>query len=124
MYWHKPDYEGSPLVGTPVRPGLIPGPIQVLPSNAGSQSVYRVSLVPEVGLCARYAVNQHVSLSLGYSFLYLNRILCPGDLMDTHVNVTQLPGHGPVTGAAVPALQDLHTDYFMQGLNAGLEIRF
>lgn len=118
------DYQGSPLVGTPVQPNLVPGPIQILPSNAGSHSVYRLSLLPEVGLRARCALTEHLALSLGYSVLYLNRILCPGDLMDTHVNVTQLPGRGPVTGALVPALQNGHTDYFAQGLSVGLEMRF
>ncbi len=118
------NFEGTPLAGTPIQPGLIPGPIQVLPSNAGENSVYRVSLAPEIAITARYCPTRHVVLSLGYSLLYLNRILCPGDLMDTHVNPTQLPFQGPTTGALVPAVQDLHTDYFAQGLNAGLEFRF
>jgi hypothetical protein len=118
------DYEGSPLVGTPVLPNLVPGPLQILPSNAGSRSVYRLSLLPEVGVRARYALTEHLTVSLGYSVLYLNRILCPGDLMDTHVNITQLPGRGPVRGPLVPALQDVHTDYFAHGINAGLEVCF
>jgi hypothetical protein len=118
------DYGGSPLVGTPVQPNLVPGPLQILASNAGARSVYRLALVPEVGLRARYALTEHLTMSLGYSVLYLNRILCPGDLMDPHVNITQLPGRGPVTGALVPALQDVHTDYFLQGMNVGLEVRF
>jgi len=118
------NFTGIPLVGTPVQPGLIPGPIQVLPSNAGTQSTYRVSLVPEVAVKLRYDLSDHVILSLGYSLLYWNRILCPGDLMDYHVNTTQLPFSGPTTGALVPAVQPLHTDYFAQGINAGLEFRF
>jgi hypothetical protein len=117
-------FAGAPLAGTPVAAGLIPGPIQVLPSNSGEHSVYRVSLVPEIALRLRYCLTEQVTLSLGYSLLYWNRILCPGDLMDPQVNITQLPGHGPVSGPAVPAVQALHTDYFTQGLNAGLEFRF
>lgn len=117
-------FAGLPLNGAPVQPGLIPGPLQVLPSNAGEQSVYRVSLVPEVGTTLRFWVTNQVQLTLGYSLIYWNRILCPGDLMDSHVNPTQLPGRGPVTGPLAPLVQAVHTDYFTHGINAGLTIQF
>lgn len=118
------NFSGTPLAGNPVQPGLIPGPIQVLPSNAGQHSVYRLSLVPEIGTTMRFAVTDRTTLSLGYSLIYWNRILCPGDLMDPRVNPTQLPFRGPVTGPALPALGSIHTDYFTQGINAGFEVRF
>jgi hypothetical protein len=117
-------FDGTPLSGAPVQPGLIPGPIQVLPSNHLAQSTYRVTLAPEVGTKVRFAVSDAATVTLGYSLLYWNRILCPGDLMDTHVNVTQLPFRGPPTGAPVPAIQGVHTDYFLHGLSAGVEWRF
>jgi hypothetical protein len=44
--------------------------------------------------------------------------------MDTHVNVTQLPYHGPFTGALLPAVMLVHTDAFAQGLHAGVEFRY
>jgi hypothetical protein len=116
---------GAPLVGGRVLvPGLLPGPFLAEPSNVGRRASELVSLVPEVGLKARYRVSGHVSLSLGYTLLYWNRILCPGDQMDPHLNVTQLPGRGPVSGPAVPALPFNHTDTFAQGLSAGVELRF
>lgn len=118
------DFRGTPLVGTPIFPGVIPGPIQVLPSNAGTQSVYRISLVPEIGTNLKIAITDRAIVNLGYSLIYMNRILCPGDLMDPRVNPTQLPFRGPVQGPLLPALGTIHTDYFAHGINAGLEFRF
>lgn len=118
------DFGGSPLIGSPVAPGLVPGPVQVLPSNAGYHRTYRVSIVPEIGTTFRMPIGDRITVSLGYSLLYWNRILCPGDLMDPRVNTTQLPFRGPVTGPALPAVQPVQTDYFAQGINAGFEFRF
>ena len=118
------NFVGAPLVGNAVLPGLVPGPVQVLPSNSGYHSTYRVSLVPEIGTNMRLNITDRATVSLGYSLLYWNRILCPGDLMDPRVNATQLPFRGPVTGAALPAVNAVHTDYFAHGINAGFEFRF
>jgi hypothetical protein len=119
------DVQGSSLLGgSVVSPVLLPGPFLALSSNIGRQSADRITLVPEMALTLHYHVTDKVSLSLGYSALYWNKVLCPGDQMDGHVNVTELPFHGPVTGPGAPAPQFVHTDAFAQGLNAGLEFRF
>jgi len=116
---------GSPLIsGAPVEPGLLPGPFLAMPSNVGRATNDAITLVPEIGVKAHYNVRDWCVLSLGYSCLYWNKVLCPGDQMDTHLNVTQLPGHGPVVGPAAPAPMFVHTDAFAQGLNAGIEIRY
>jgi hypothetical protein len=117
--------EGSPLLAaTAVSPLLVPGPLLALPSNIGRETAWRVTLVPEIGLKTRVALADWCSVSLGYSLLYWNKVLCPGDQMDPHVNISQLPVHGPVTGARAPMPLFVHTDYFAQGLDLGLEIRF
>lgn len=118
------DFSGSPLIGPPVAPGLFPGPIIVLPTNASVHSTERVTLVPEIGTTLRYAIGPRTTLSLGYSLLYWNRILCPGDLMDPQVNPTYLPFRGPPSGPAVPTIQPKMTDYFAQGVNLGFEFKF
>jgi hypothetical protein len=116
---------GGPLLGgTALAPGLVPGPLLAQPSNVGRRASELATLVPEVGLKLRYRLTENVSLSLGYTLLYWNRILCPGDQMDPHLNVTQLPGRGPVTGPALPEPLFVHTDTFAQGLSAGIELRF
>jgi Putative beta barrel porin-7 (BBP7) len=117
--------QGSPLsVISAADPGLLPGPLIALPSNIGRETAERVTLVPEIDVKARLALNSWCSVTLGYSLFYWNKVLCPGDQMDTLVNITQLPGHGPVTGTLDPAPLFVHTDYFAQGLHVGVELRF
>ena len=119
------EVSGAPLLpGSASSPLLLPGPFLALPSNIGRQSADRITLVPEVAITVHYHVAEHVTVSLGYSGLYWNKVLCPGDQMDSHANITQLPFHGPFTGAKLPAPQFVHTDAFAQGLNLGLEIDF
>jgi len=119
------EVSGQPLsAGAPVSSQLLPGPVLVLPSNTGKQSADRITLVPEMAFTLHYALTQKVGLSLGYSCLYWNKVLCPGDQMDNHLNVTQLPLHGPLVGPGLPAPLFVHTDAFAQGLNVGLEVRY
>ncbi len=117
--------EGAPvLVSTVASPLLVPGPLIALPSNVGRETADRVTLVPEVGIRSRLALTPCWSVTLGYRLIYWNKVLCPGDQMDPLVNVTQLPFHGPFTGPAQPAPLFVHTDYFAQGLELGLQFRF
>lgn len=117
--------EGSPLAGgSVVSPLLIPGPLLALPSNVGRQSASRVTLVPEVALKTRVAVTSWCSVSFGYSLLYWNKVLCPGDQMSPLVNVTQLPFRGPARGTPDPRPPFVHTDYFAQGMNFGIQCRY
>lgn len=116
---------GSPLVsGSSVLPPLVPGPLLALPSNVGLLSSDRIAVVPECNVRLRWQVTDHIHLSLAYNVLYWNKILCPGDQMDPHVNTTQLPFNGPVTGTLAPAKQFVFTDAFAHGVEAGLGFSF
>jgi hypothetical protein len=117
--------EGSPLVSASVvSPLLVPGPLLALPSNVGHESAVRATLVPEIGIKSRLELASWCSVTLGYSLLYWNKVLCPGDQMSPLANITQLPFHGPVSGPPVPAPQFMHTDYFAQGMSLGVEFRY
>jgi hypothetical protein len=117
--------EGSPRsVATVASPLLVPGPLLALPSNIGEESATRVTLVPEVELKVQRALSSWCTVSLGYSLLYWNKVLCPGDQMSPLINVTQLPFRGPVSGSLDPKPLFMHTDYFAQGLMAGLQFRY
>jgi hypothetical protein len=116
---------GSPLLsGASVLPPLVPGPLLALPSNVGRSASDRIAVVPEFNLRLRWQVTEHVYLTLGYNALYWNRILCPGDQMDAHVNPTELPFRGPRVGPEAPTPQFKFTDTFAQGLEAGLGLSF
>jgi hypothetical protein len=116
---------GGPLLaGSSVLPPLVPGPVLALPSNLGRLSSDRIAVVPEVNFRIRWQVREHVQLTLGYNLLYWNKVLCPGDQMDPHANLTQLPFRGPVVGAPVPAHQFVFTDAFAHGLQVGVAFSY
>jgi hypothetical protein len=117
--------QGSPVLASTVEsPLLVPGPLIALPSNIGRETAERVTVVPDIGVKARFELTPSCSLTVGYMLLYWNKVLCPGDQMDDSVNITQLPFHGPATGPALPAPMFVHTDYFAQGLDVGIQFRF
>ncbi len=117
------DIAGSPLSsGSPLVPGLLPGPYLALSSNSGRQVTDRVAIVPEVALKLRYRITESLLLTLGYDLLYWNRVHCPGDQMDPVINTTQILGK--LSGQASPTDPGVNTDFFAQGLTAGLEWNF
>ena len=118
------DVAGNPLATAAIAPPLVPGPFLALPSNVGKQSSSRISVVPEVNATMAYQVTPHLRVTLGYNVLYWNKILCPGDEMDPHVNPTSLPFRGPLVGTPAPAPKFVFTDSFVQGLQAGLAFGF
>jgi|GEM_PF-2090140 len=119
------DIAGSALyAGQQVLPGSVPGPLLAFPSNIGRSETWALSFAQELSLKLRYRLSQNVQATLGYDLLYLNRIVCPGDQMPLLVNVTQIPQLGPVAGKVEPKPLLFHTDYFAQGLTAGLEFRY
>jgi hypothetical protein len=89
-----------------------------LDTNIGeySQSVFAVS--PEVALTAAYHLNHAVDLTVGYSFIYWNRVAQPSAQIDTALNTTQIAG--TLAGEARPAFEFQDSGYFVQGLNFGI----
>lgn len=119
--------EGSPAIsatGGSSGASLLPGPLFALPTNTGMQRDDRFTFIPEVSARLRLDVSDYVSVSVGYTFLYWNGIVSPGEQMDPHVNVTQLPGRGPFTGTNVPAPQFERSNFFARGFTAGIEFRY
>jgi hypothetical protein len=118
------EINGSPILERSGENFLVPGPLLALPSNVGKQSSSRFTIVPEASLTFRYRWTDRISTTLGYSALYWNKVLCPGDQMDDRVNTTQIPYRGPATGARLPSPLFVQTDFFAQGYNVGFEFEF
>ncbi len=111
------------------------GGLLARPSNIGSFSQDKFTVVPEVNFGVGYQLTQHFKFSVGYNFLYWSNVLRVGDQVDRTVNVNGIPyfpqtgaaGHtDPVTGLAVPqgparpSVVFKETDFWAQGISAGL----
>lgn len=105
-----------------------PGGFYAVSSNLGNSSRNRLAFVPDVNLSVGYALTDHLTLTVGYTFLYWSSVGRSGDQIDRNNYNT---GLNPVFGAGtdrsgprVPARLDNPTDFWAQGVNVGLNLRF
>jgi hypothetical protein len=99
------------------------GGFLALASNSSSSRLDEFAVLPTAGLRAGVQLATGLRVSIGYDFLYLSRVTRPGDVIDTVVNPSQLPPATP-GGPARPTLLANHTDYWLQGISAGVELRY
>jgi hypothetical protein len=103
------------------------GGLFALRSNIGRHQRDEVALIPEVGLNVGWQLTSQMKLYAGYSFLWVSTVARAGEQIDPVVNVTQFPirsGNGPLVGTARPAFNFDGADFWAQGLNLGLELRY
>jgi hypothetical protein len=108
-------------------PGFDPttteGDLFALPTNIGNYQRNRFALLPEATLEVGYQIRPRTLIRVGYSILYLNKVVQAARQIDTGVNPTQLNG-GMLVGPARPAFFFRESGYFIHGLNLGLEFRY
>ena len=99
------------------------GGLLALPSNSGSHDSNQFSVVPEWSVKLGLDLSPQLRATIGYDLLYWNNVARPGDQIDTNIDPQQLPPASG-TGATKPEFR-LHTsDYWAQGVNLGLDLRF
>lgn len=107
-----------PGVGTASRFGSL----YAQPTNIGKYARDNFAVIPEATMNINYALTDRWSASVGYSFLYLNNVMQAAYQVDTSINPTQISG--PLVGEAAPVFNFRRTDYWLHGVNFGLECRF
>jgi hypothetical protein len=93
------------------------------PTNVGFYETNSVTVVPEFGVKLGFYLNRRIKLSAGYNFLYWSKIMRPGDQIDMNMNTTQLPPSA-TSGTGLPQYMNRTSDFWLQGVTAGLEYRF
>jgi hypothetical protein len=104
-----------------------PGGLLALASNSVHTSRDSFTFVPEGNLNVGYEFGKHLRIYAGYTFLYWDDVLRPGQQLDRRVNPTQIPtslAFGPIVGAPAPPVTVRHTDYWIEGWNVGAVIRY
>jgi hypothetical protein len=103
-----------------------PGGLLAMPTNIGSYSQSKVTVIPELDFQVGYQLSQRWRFTLGYSLLYWSNVVRPGNIIDPVVNPNQFPpaSTGPLVGPARPAFAWNTADLFIQGANLGLEFRY
>ncbi len=100
-----------------------------LPTNSGTTTQVKFSVIPEVYADLSYQVWHWMQLKVGYSFLYVSNLLWAGNQVNREINPSQAKTY---TNGADPALvgpaspkASLHTSsLWVQGMNIGVEFSF
>jgi hypothetical protein len=123
------DVFGSADLFTPTGVSHFAGGLYAQDTNGGSHRRDVFGVVPELGINLGYQVTRHLRATVGYSGLFaLGCVIRPGDQLDRTLNPNLIPALGGTPTAnsfpARPAFTFKDTDYWAQGLNAGLEFDF
>jgi hypothetical protein len=111
-------------------PGTAPvttsGGLLALSSNIQTTSNNEWSFLPEIGVSVGWRINPNLRVNLGYSGLFLYRIVRASEQVDLTVNPNLIP---PATGTAVgpsnqPALLLNRDSAWIQGLTLGMEFTY
>jgi hypothetical protein len=100
-----------------------------LPSNIGSYSRTVFAVIPEIGLNLGYQITSWMSVFVGYTFLYTNNVIRPGNQINRTVNTSQDTAYtenpaAKLQGPAQPTFKFNSSDFWAQGINVGLAFRF
>ncbi len=92
-------------------------------SNRGNHDDCAFAVAPEIGINVRRQITERLSVSAGYSFLYLSDVARPGEHVDLRIGVQTLPA-GP-TGVQAPVFPGIRdADFWAQGFNIGVVYKF
>jgi hypothetical protein len=104
----------------------LPGGIFALTSNIGRLGQDTFAVVPEVEVKLGYQLTSNLSVFVGYNFMYWSSLARPGDQINRFLNPGLIPSandFGLIPGPGPQAFIRT-TDFWAQGLNAGIEIRY
>jgi hypothetical protein len=114
---------GAPNVVT-IGTNSTNGGLFAQPTNNGHYVHNCFAVAPEGLLKLNYQFTDSISVSLGYSFLFLSSVARPGDQINTTINPSQLATPPSVTAPLQPSFQFRTTDYWVQGINFGIAFSF
>jgi hypothetical protein len=100
-----------------------PGGLLTQPTNIGTFRRDVFAFLPEADATLRIDITHNARLTLGYTFIYLNRVQRSGDAIDRTINPTQIAG-GTLVGEARPAFAFHDTTMWIHGATFGFEYRW
>ncbi|HEV3145908.1 MAG TPA: BBP7 family outer membrane beta-barrel protein [Gemmataceae bacterium] len=113
---------GANLAGSPANGGLLAGT-----TNIGRRQVVNFAVVEQPSVQIGYQFTRSLRVTVGYDFLYTYNVARPGLQIDPGINPNLTPSSptfGVPGGTARPAQLFTLTDYYAQGVNWGLWLRY
>src|SRR5262249_14183359 len=119
---------GSTTAKTFFGSATVPGGLYALRTNSGSHHRNITAVVPEGNLSLSVEITPQLKLTVGYNIIYVSDVARPGNLIDRSINRTILPSsqtfNPAIPGPAKPGFTFSGTDFWAQGINVGLSLRF
>jgi hypothetical protein len=103
------------------------GGLLALPSNIGHHTREEFVVVPEFNLNWLVPLTESIHLSLGYTFIYMDRVIRPGNQIDRTIDVSQVPNFsslGVKNSLNRPAVNFSQGDFYAHGFNVGIQFRW
>jgi hypothetical protein len=114
---------GTGEVNIPPGPAApLNGGFLALPTNSGVFERNRFILVPEATLNLTYHHTPCLSFHMGYNIIWMTESVTSGDQIDLRLNLSQQAG--PLVGPAFPQFPFRERDYWVQGINFGVNLDF
>jgi len=102
-----------------------PGGLYAQRTNIGTYERDRFTVVPELGATLGFHLGPRMSLTAGYTFVYISNVVRAGDQIDTDINPGLFPVEiSPLTGPLRPRFNFRETDFYAHGLTVGGDFRF
>ena len=115
---------GRTIVTVPgAAPVFTAGGLLTQPTNIGTYTRNDFTVVPEGTVSVGYQLTDGMRAFVGYTFLYWSNVWRAGDQVDLVVNPSQIGG-GALIGAPRPIFPGRDTDFWAQGINFGVELRY
>jgi hypothetical protein len=97
-------------------------------TSIGKSTRSVITVVPEANVQVSYAFASWVRAFVGYSGVYWGNVIRPGDQIDILVNTSNTPSGAHFTGTVVgqpyPRILFKQSDFWAQGVNFGLDLRY
>ena len=117
----------STLVGPNPLPATVPGGLYNLGSNLGRYTNNTFAVVPEVNVRVGYQLTSHMAVTAGYNFLYIDRVVRPGDQINATLNPTFIPTSpnlGVPFGPRQPTFNLDQSDFWAHGASVGVTLTY
>lgn len=109
------------------------GGYYAMPTNIGSYRKSFFSVIPQISVQAGYCLRDWCNLHLGYQFLYVSKLMWASNQIDRNINPSQStvikagtvePLPAVLSGPEAPEALFRTSDFWVQGLTAGVEFSF
>lgn len=100
-----------------------PGGLLTAHTNIGRYTDDQFTIIPQLGLELGFRVCNHLRLYTGYDLIYWPHVQTAGSQIDMNVDPRNIPPAQP-GGTKFPEPQLVSTDFWAQGLNFGVELRY